>query len=164
MYNQPLSIALATCLALAAAVVACGPTDDGDSDGSSSSSSGSANGVTPCGAFDGSPKSCPAGQYCADETLSICENGCLSNTNCADDQLCQKDPGYDVGTCQNTGSAVSCADLCAKLQACDPAITQAQCDQACAGLNDTCKSCIVGANCTELNDGTACYAECGVSE
>lgn len=151
------SFSVAAFLVLPAACVSESD-DDGDPDTSQ-------NGQTPCGSFpDDQPKTCQAGQYCADEIFSECVNGCLSNTNCASDQVCDKPAGLDVGTCQGEGTTVSCADVCAKLQACDPSITQAQCDQFCAGTNETCKSCVVGANCPALNEGTTCMAECGVQE
>lgn len=74
--------------------------DDSSSGGSSSGGSSDRTGVTPCGTFGGSAKSCQAGQYCSDETLSKCDSGCLSNTNCASDQTCKKGDG-NVGNCVN---------------------------------------------------------------
>lgn len=120
----------------------------------------SANGVTPCGDFpDFEPKSCQAGQYCADEKISDCQPGCLSNTNCADNQVCEKAAGADVGTCQNVTSPVGCEAFCEKLLACDPSGTQAECDQVCAMVNDACKQCILDNNCTGIMDG-ACDVAC----
>lgn len=145
---------------LLAAAVACA-SDEGDDDDDDDDSS-TANGITPCGNFPDGPKSCQAGQYCADEGFSECQNGCLSQTNCTSAQTCQKAPAEDVGSCQGSTPTVTCADVCAKLQACDPSVTQAECDQFCAGTNDVCKSCLVGENCPALLEGTACMAECGV--
>jgi hypothetical protein len=80
---------------VAMAMVACGtdPGADGEDSGEARS------GITQCGSHE-----CAAGQYCEDPTYaSPCENGCLSNTNCAGDQICIKDPDANVGTCQNEG-------------------------------------------------------------
>lgn len=56
-------------------------------------------GQTDCG---GTGIICQAGQYCADPTFGTCENGCLSNDNCSDDQTCDLDGG-SPGTCVNIG-------------------------------------------------------------
>ncbi len=66
--------------------------DDDDDDGTSSSSGG--NGQTECGNCTGSTNMCQAGQYCEDAILCICTEGCLSNTNCASDQVCNTAAGY----------------------------------------------------------------------
>lgn len=163
---------MAVALVFGLGVAGCGSDDDGGSNngtggassgtgGASSGTGGSSstgNGVTPCGNFpDSQPKSCQAGQYCADEIISDCQNGCLSNTNCASDQTCEKSAGEDVGTCQAVQGSTECAPVCAKLQACDPSITQAMCDQFCAGTNEACKTCVVNANCTNPD---ACANDC----
>lgn len=128
-----------------------------------SGGSTSANGVTPCGNFpDLIAKTCQAGQYCADEGFSECKVGCLSNTNCADNQTCEKAAGADVGACQNVTSGVSCADFCAKITVCDSSITMAQCNEVCPGFNDTCKKCVVDGNCPAIIEGS-CDAACGFS-
>ncbi len=114
-------------------------------------------GVTECGGVQ-----CQAGQYC--DNL-ICENGCLSNDNCAGDQTCQKEAGENEGTCQNVVAegegepeGVSLADFCTKVKACNPATTDALCEQMYNGVNEACRQCIVNANCSDEN---ACQAECG---
>jgi len=118
------------------------------------------NGITACGNFpDQQPKSCQAGQYCADEGFSECLNGCLSNVNCTSDQSCIKEAGQNVGTCQTVQGSVPCDTVCSKLKACAPATTDEMCDQFCAGTNDACKTCVANANCT---DADACTAECGL--
>lgn len=117
--------------------------------------------TTSCGTVN-----CAVGQYCQDPTLAICQNGCLTDSNCASNQTCQKTAGATTGACVNkvvepptpTGN---CDAFCSKSMACNPSITAAQCEQVCAGLNDTCKSCIAGANCASLDDETACQSECG---
>jgi hypothetical protein len=57
-------------------------------------------GVTPCGTSFGQAISCQPGQFCADQRISSCELGCLSDFNCADSQLCIKQDGEDIGSCQ----------------------------------------------------------------
>ncbi len=134
--------------------LAWGCSVDVEDDESSSTGSSGSNGVTDCGSAV-----CQACQYCFDETFNDCSNGCLSNTNCAGDQTCQKGAGEDVGSCQNNGGGHNCAALCTKLQACDPSVTQGMCDQFCAGTNATCQQCILDANCS---DETACDSECSL--
>lgn len=61
-------------------------------------------GYTACGDFfasHGAQNQCQPGQYCADDTFSKCAQGCLSDVNCAGNQVCAKDPGMQVGICQN---------------------------------------------------------------
>jgi hypothetical protein len=162
------------CLAIGLSIAACDGSDKDDDGGGSNSNGGSGddsdssddggiptgNGVTPCGNFpDEMPKSCQAGQYCVDEILSDCSNGCLSDTNCTDDQLCVKESGEDVGSCQTEGTATTCEAVCEKLQACDPSVTDTQCNQFCSGVNDACRACVVEANC---GDDEACLTECSM--
>ncbi len=128
--------------------------------GTTSSSSGGTSGVTSCGTFGNSAKSCQAGQYCKDETLSICENGCLSNNNCAADQTCDKTSGATVGNCVNKAptTTTTCADLCKKGKACEPTLDVARCEGACTGLAEACKACLVSKACSAPS--SACDAEC----
>ncbi len=135
-----------------------GAESDGGSDGSAGTGGEGGNGVTPCGMFGDQAVNCQAGQYCSDEVLNICENGCLSNTNCADEQTCEKAAGEDVGSCQMPMEGIDCADVCSKLQACDPSTTQEMCDQFCAGTNQECQQCVLDDNCPILN----CDAQCGL--
>lgn len=150
----------------------------GDDDDDSTSSSGgatssggsSANGVTACGNNLREDVKCQAGQYCEDQTLSICTDGCLSNTNCADDQECIKADGENKGSCQKKvggGSSSSSSSssggggatqdaFCEKAQACDTSITDAQCAQLYAATNDACHECVVDSNC-----GAGCDTVCG---
>ena len=61
-------------------------------------------GYTACGDFfasNGAQNQCQPGQYCADDTFSKCAQGCLSDVNCAGNQVCSKDPGMQIGICQN---------------------------------------------------------------
>ena len=158
-------VAIAFTLISAATLFSTGCSDEGDEPQGElpgPTTTQSPNGVTPCGSHpDNQPNSCAAGQYCADEIFSECVNGCLSNSNCADDQICVKDVGVEAGSCQAAPTSTSCTDVCSKMQACIPSTTQAQCDQFCNGANEACKSCVVGENCPSLIDGTACTSECG---
>lgn len=58
------------------------------------------NGKTDCGSNSGSLVQCSAGQYCAQEELSRCELGCLSDDNCTATQQCIKPSGQNEGSCQ----------------------------------------------------------------
>lgn len=56
-------------------------------------------GFTTCG--EGSDAAtCQPGQYCDNAYFSLCDEGCLSDLNCGDEQLCIKEQGENVGTCQ----------------------------------------------------------------
>ena len=57
-----------------------------------SSASTGGNDGTPCGA-----QSCPAGEYCLNQACAV---GCLTDSNCASTQRCEKTAGHDVGSCQ----------------------------------------------------------------
>jgi hypothetical protein len=131
--------------------------------GSSSSGAAAAggNGVTSCGNFpDMIAKSCQAGQYCDDEGFSKCLNGCLSDTNCASNQTCEKASATKVGNCINktTPTATSCTDLCKKAIGCKAQTTQPMCEAACLGLTEACKACVISKPCNAPDD--ACDAEC----
>lgn len=140
---------------------------DGDGDSSGSGSGGDSEGTTPCGMFGDEAVSCPPGQYCADSVLSMCENGCLSNENCASDQTCEKADGEDVGTCQNNDATTTGAEgpteeeFCDKLLICDMSGTMEQCSIVYAGTNVECHQCIIDGNCGDINDGS-CDAACGI--
>ncbi len=62
-------------------------------------------GYTDCGTFFGG-ETCQPGQYCVDPSWSECANGCLSDVNCASNQMCFKDSGRQVGVCENVRSSV----------------------------------------------------------
>jgi hypothetical protein len=155
---------------------ACAGDDSGDSDGSGtgtattsasggdSSSTGGAegDGVTDCTPPGLEKVVCQAGQYCADQVLAECENGCLSNDNCTSEQTCEKAEGEDVGTCQNMGSAGPTLDeFCMKLLTCDPSGTMDQCTTFYNGTNEGCHQCIMDGNCGDINDGS-CDSSCGI--
>lgn len=58
-------------------------------------------GKTSCGTFGLEKVSCSAGQYCEDQVLNTCSDGCTSDANCASNQYCIKEGGNNVGTCQS---------------------------------------------------------------
>lgn len=118
---------------------------------------------TPTG-FEDTPTLCQPGQYCEDSNLAICENGCLSNINCAGDQTCQIPSGASEGSCANNGGGgVQLEAFCEKLLTCDPSGTMAQCEMVYAGTNDGCHQCIVDENCGDINDFEgACDDACGL--
>jgi len=60
-------------------------------------------GFTPCGDFLagwGESVICQPGQYCADETFSECELGCLSDYNCEDGKYCSGASNQGPGSCR----------------------------------------------------------------
>ena len=61
-------------------------------------------GKTDCGRFGGQAVSCEAGQYCADQVLNECAQGCTSDRNCDAAQVCVKASGQNVGVCQRSGA------------------------------------------------------------
>ena len=136
------------------------PACDGNTDGDEQEALG--DGATDCTpAGYPSPVTCQAGQFCADPLLGICEEGCLSDLNCADNQVCDTDPGY----CTNTGTpptpeGISQEEFCDKLLVCDPSGTPAQCETIYAATNAGCHQCIVDENCGDINAGS-CNDACG---
>ena len=159
------------------ALSACGDDDDSGDDGdtsstssgtssssSSSSSGGSSSGgdgTTVCSAPSLPEVICAAGQYCADQNFQDCQNGCLSNDNCAGDQTCIKAAGEDVGSCQNnttTPTGPTVEEFTTKCLACGlDTVTADQCAQIYNAVSEACRTCIVASNC---NDETACEADC----
>ena len=45
---------------------------------------------------------CHPGQYCANPDYGRCAKGCLSDLNCGSEQICDKLPGENLGTCQRS--------------------------------------------------------------
>lgn len=154
---------------------ACAGDDGDDSDGSDSSAttSGGGSGGSSTGGAEGdgvtdcTPPAlekvvCQAGQYCADQVLGDCQNGCLSNDNCTSEQTCEKAAGEDVGSCQNTGpGGPSLDEVCMKLLTCDQSGTMDQCTTFYNATNEGCHQCIVDGNCGDINDGS-CDSSCGL--
>ena len=93
MFDRVKLIGLSVALWCAAVVtgIACG---DGGGDDDGDSCDAQVQGFTGCGL--GSVK-CQPGQYCDD--FQQCQNGCLSDVNCACNQVCSKAAGVNEGTC-----------------------------------------------------------------
>ena len=87
--------------ALALVLSGCVMIDSDDGDGIDDEQQRLAPGYTPCGDApdDTNTVICHPNQYCASQTFARCEEGCLSNDNCTDDQHCFKEYGEDIGTC-----------------------------------------------------------------
>jgi hypothetical protein len=64
-------------------------------------------GYTSCGDFAGDDAVCQPGQFCADEMWSECEIGCLSDVNCASNQICILTRPREAGYCENIRSVSS---------------------------------------------------------
>lgn len=63
-------------------------------------------GRTECGSnFSKEVVYCEANHYCADQVFSDCVLGCASNNNCASGQVCVKESGQDIGSCQSGQTA-----------------------------------------------------------
>lgn len=125
-------------------IAGCGGT--GDRGTSSPRSPGQQ--TTNCGGV-----SCQAGQYCADDRFGRCENGCLSDGNCADNQFCDKtqhpDPFDDnVGSCENEEATRMMPPSTDEL---------ARCKQACTILTGC--SAISAADAVECNNGCTTASE-----
>lgn len=77
-------------------------------------------GFTDCGNFPTRTLvQCPPGSFCDDPTFSKCAAGCLSDINCANNQICDKASGAQVGICQNTNApACSASRPCPSGQTC----------------------------------------------
>lgn len=144
-----------------------GAADESGGDGGAESGGGGLDpGFTDCTptGFEDTPTLCQPGQFCEDSNLAICENGCLSNINCADDQTCQIPAGEPVGSCANNGGGGPGLEaFCEKLLTCDPSGTMAICEMFYAGTNDGCHQCILDENCGDINDFEgACDDACGL--
>lgn len=166
-----------------ASAVACGgeerapgttPTNNNSSSNNSNSNNNSAQnrGFTSCGG-----STCQPGQYCRDDRFDDCNNGCLSDLNCTDNQFCDKG-NANTGVCQNkapnpmnnnnnnTDQIQRCKTACEDAQACGlfDVATTVECTAACGVLSDIQAKAL--ADCVD-NEGCGlglpgCYnLECG---
>lgn len=164
--------------------VACGgeerspgttPSNNNSSNNNSSNNNNSqSRGFTSCGA-----STCQPGQYCRDDILADCRNGCLSDLNCTDNQFCDKGTTND-GVCQNkapnntnnnntnTDQIQRCRTACEDAQACGlfDVPTTVECTTGCGGLSDpqakALADCVDNESCGLGLPG--CYnLECGPS-
>jgi hypothetical protein len=117
---------------------------------------------------------CPAGQYCADIALSVCEAGCQSDQNCAEGQTCQDiDDFWHVGTCRSPNDPppdqlARCQEACTVLVQCglitgmEGASCQADCQAADDNTRRAIADCALPWNCESPLPGCM-TAECGGS-
>lgn len=152
-----------------------GPTGPSSNNNASSTNNNNPRGFTACGVA-----TCQPGQYCYDELLADCRNGCLSDLNCTDNQVCDKG-SIDEGICQNvsnpntnnnnnqtTDQIARCKTACEDAQGCGlfDVATTVECTAACGVLSDPQAKAL--ADCVD-NEGCGlglpgCYnMECGPS-
>jgi hypothetical protein len=157
-----------TWLALAALLAACGPTVQLPGDPQNPDNPQNPpleRGYTECGDFLSNPPGtkvrCQPGQYCQDQTFSKCEPGCTSDANCAANQVCVKESGKNVGSCQNTTTpACSAAQPCPSGQTCvNGQCTVVNNPPACSATQPcpSGQTCVNG-QCTVVNNPPACSA------
>ena len=162
-------------LTFALFAVACGGAErTAAPDPGNSNSSTQTRGFTSCGGV-----TCQPGQYCHDERFADCWNGCLSDLNCTDNQVCDK-ASSDEGVCQNvtppnnnntntvTDEIARCKAACSDAQACGllDVATTVECTAACGVLSDpqakALADCVDNQGCSLGLPG--CYnLECGPS-
>jgi hypothetical protein len=150
-------LAGAICLLIAGAT-GCGGDDSGDGPGPGSSSGGSSSttggsertGVTECGI-----QQCSAGQHC--DNL-ICQNGCLSDDNCAANQTCAKEGGENIGSCQNTTTTAPGKDCDAFVTLCSNCgESPGNCQSICDYESNACIECVLNTGgCDAYFDCDAC--------
>jgi len=108
-------------------------------------------GYTECGDV-----TCAPGQHCPQPSLSICEEGCLTDANCVAPQICDPDAlnfRKCIGATPPTDSLAACKAACDHFQTCGLAAGEtAQCRTDCEGLTEDQRAVI--ANC----DDEACSA------
>lgn len=135
-------------LVIGGALFGCGSSEDTEND---TGEEGLEQGFTTCGEL-----TCQPGQHCLN---LICQAGCQSNVNCADDQTCEDiDDNSHVGTCRSGEKAPpekDCATFCAKAEACN-APNLDQCPQICEAASSECVACMNDSNC-----GAGCESVCG---
>ena len=115
-------------------------------------------GFTDCGNDTSFPVKCQPGQYCQSPVFRRCESGCLSDTNCANNQICDKATSAQVGVCQNTTApACSASQPCPSGQTCVNGTCRTTTTPAC-GASQPCPSgqtCVNGT-CTTPPPSTQC--------
>ena len=88
----------------------------------------------------------------------ICETGCGSDNNCAENQSCVKDSDEDVGSCQTatTAETKDCALYQEKCTTCGE--TEAACEASCKVITAECIDCVLSTSGCKLEE---CQAKCG---
>jgi hypothetical protein len=147
------------CLATLMLLAACGESKEPDEE-----KPGTTRGYSDCGSNSGSLVRCQPGQYCSDSVLSLCNSGCLTDNNCSSNQVCEKQGGNNVGTCQNTSTAAcSASQPCPGGQTCVNGVCQAQSAQ-CTPRPDGLDGCDNLSLCIASGPQTAAcvsFAACG---
>lgn len=128
-----------TVLTLSLLAAGCG--DDTSNPSKPSPTPSARTGKTACGTFGPDAVFCNNNQHCVDQVLNRCEDGCTSDENCVEAQVCVKTGNASVGACQNKMSTP--ADPC----------TQITCD---AGKVCRDGACVVAS--TDPCDGVTCDA------
>lgn len=133
-------------------------------------------GETECGSI-----TCSAGQYCADPRFDECTNGCVSDANCADDNVCTDIGIFDEGVCSesaNTSPSTQRDGLQECLEACDvfgscglPVGEVAQCRDDCPTLSENEQLAVAGCNESSCSNMPTCLgvdclsdSDCGGNE
>jgi len=164
MKNIRIVLGFALCLALMAG---CGAVEDPDGASSnqtttSNNQSGSAErtGRTPCGSFGEEEIFCNNNQYCADQVLNRCSEGCTSDQNCVEAQVCVKSGGDGVGACQNrqTDPVDPCTQItCQAGQVCQngACVTPNACANVTCGQGESCVNgaCVTQNACANVTCG-----------
>ena len=148
-------------------LAACGPMggdsgtggdgDDGDNGGGETTCTGK----TECGSLPtGEIIECNDNQYCVDQILSRCAEGCTSDQNCVEGQTCLKDGDTGVGTCQKleqepvdpcVGVTCDAGEVC-RQGSCVAAGGGDPCDGVTCGAGEVCR----GGMCEATGGGSSC--------
>ena len=122
-------------------------------------------GYTACGSV-----TCSPGQNCANPSLSVCEEGCISDANCLSGQTCDPN-GFptricigsslpDAGVPQTDGGTdtlAACRAACEHFQTCGLAAAEAaQCRTDCATLTEDQRAAIAVCGDTACTSVTSC--------
>lgn len=174
MFRMMMKSALVMSLAVFGA--ACDDGGDGSAAGGSGQG-GAGGGAAACG-NQGNGQTmcvgnvCQAGQYC---DSGFCNPGCTSDENCGMGEVCQREAGAAVGACApctppvtgqggaGGGGSSDCAAFCNKSEECSGGqITAAMCQSGgfCASIPSACRACVIASDCGDINNNTACVAEC----
>jgi len=156
-------------LSLSALVAISGCAESGDAAASA------ARGFTDCGdmAFNG--QTCQPGQYCSEPDFGQCSNGCLSDVNCADNQVCDLSSG-SPGVCMNTSNVevptvtyttdpevLACHTACEDLLGCG-SITNVQFASCKAACSSDKTLATMFADCVNAGNSCETMAQCAPNE
>lgn len=115
-------------------------------------------GYTECGDV-----TCSPGQHCAQPSVSICEEGCLTDENCPKQQICDPDGGAfrqcigSTTTNPPADSLAACKAACDHFQTCGLSAGEtAQCRTDCEGLTEDQRAAIANCGKTECSSVASC--------